>query len=353
MKLILKFILACVLCIAGVALLYGLVVLGFTSVTEFRPGDETKIPMQKEADVLPDSAVYSMLIWNIGYAGLGSEMDFFYEGGTTVRPSKEQNTRYFKGIIDFLAKNDTLDFILLQEVDFRSKRSYRVNQLKTLQTILSRYKVCHAINYKSAYVPSPVFTPMGSVQAGLATFSKYNPRSATRIATPGFYSWPKRLFLLKRCFLESRHALKNGKSLVIYNIHNSAFNDASDQREKELEKLRALIIDEYKEGNYVVVGGDWNQNPPGWNPEQSTKYMTQQRWPIDPDYFPKGWTWSFDPGLPTNRDVHEPFDPANTPTTLLDYFLVSPNVQIITVKTNDLGFQHSDHQPVLMSFKLQ
>jgi endonuclease/exonuclease/phosphatase family metal-dependent hydrolase len=352
MKQGLKLILACVLCIVGIALVYVLVVLGWTSLTEYQPDEEIAVSVDGEADLLAGSIVYSILTWNIGYAGLGSEMDFFYEGGSMVRPTEGQNADYLKGISGFIANNDTIDFILLQEVDFKSKRSYRKNQMEILKTILPGYTASRAINYRSTYVPSPLFEPMGGMNAGLSTFSKFKPLSATRIATPNSYSWPKRLYLLKRCFLVSRYALSNGKTLMIVNIHNSAFDDASDQREKELAKLRTLLLQEYNQGNYIVVGGDWNQNPPGWYPEQSAKYVIQERWPIEVGYLPEGWSWSFDPGLPTNRDVHEPFDPVQTPTTLLDYFLVSPNVRIISVETIDLEFKHSDHQPVLMSFRM-
>ena len=39
-------------------------------------------------DALPDSVI--ILCWNIGYGGLGDDMDFFYDGGTQVRTSRER-----------------------------------------------------------------------------------------------------------------------------------------------------------------------------------------------------------------------------------------------------------------------
>jgi len=346
-------ILACILCLLSVVVLYALFVIIYPWVTEYNP-DEKMILVEnsKPTDRISAKQHFSILTWNIGYAGLGKEMDFFYEGGKMVRPDKEKNATYLNGILKFLSKKDTLDFILLQELDFHSKRSYKTNQYAAIQHLLGTYHSIAATNYKSAFVPSPFFEPMGKVDAGQATFTTHNPSTAYRMATPGAYAWPKRIYMLKRCFLISSHTLDNGKCLILFNIHNSAFDDAATLREKELELLKKLAIEEFNKGNYVVVGGDWNQNPPGWKPLVKNKYLLKEVWPIQPDYLPKGWTWGYDPDIPTNRDVNEPFSLNSTPCTLLDFFMVSPNVKIRQMKTLDLEFRHSDHLPVLMTFQL-
>ncbi|HPG73322.1 MAG TPA: hypothetical protein PLM49_03460, partial [Bacteroidales bacterium] len=42
-------------------------------------------------DTLPaDNKVYQLMSWNIGYCGLDRDMDFFYDGGSMLRPEKEQ-----------------------------------------------------------------------------------------------------------------------------------------------------------------------------------------------------------------------------------------------------------------------
>jgi endonuclease/exonuclease/phosphatase family metal-dependent hydrolase len=353
MKKIIRFILACMLCILSICILYGLSAILYPWLTEYNPDEKTVITETGNSmEKLSTGRTYQILTWNIGYAGLGKEMDFFYEGGKMVRPGREQNEQYLNGILDFLKANDTLDFMLVQEIDFRSKRSHKTDQFKVMGETLGGYHAISATNYKSVFVPSPLMEPMGRVHAGLATFGKFIPVIAHRISTPGSYSWPMRLFMLKRCFLISRYPLENGKDLVLFNIHNSAFDDAAELRDKELELLRKLAGDEYKNGHYVVIGGDWNQNPPGWKPDSAFKYQAKSLWPIDRDYFPPGWTWAYDPGLPTNRDVNQPFDQETTKCTLLDFFLVSPNIRIREVHTIDLEFIHSDHLPVMMEFQL-
>jgi endonuclease/exonuclease/phosphatase family metal-dependent hydrolase len=353
MKKILKFILVCIGCLLVAGLLYGLYAIVFPWVTEFRPAART-IVFERSKDMektIPDTT-FQILTWNIGYAGLGREMDFFYEGGTMVRPGRDQMQKYLDGIREVLGSNQSTDFLFIQEVDFRSKRSFKVNQYDAIGSILEGYHGVSAINYQSAFVPSPLREPMGRVKAGLATFSRMSPSSASRIATPGAYPWPMRLFMLKRCFLVSRYPLPEGKELVLFNIHNSAFDDAGDLRQLELELLRALALEEYSSGNFVVIGGDWNQNPPGWSSNKKGKYQVQDLWPIGADYMPPEWSWAFDPGQPTNRSVNKPFDRKETICTALDYFLVSPNVRAEQTEVLDMEFQFSDHQPVLMRFTL-
>jgi hypothetical protein len=42
----------------------------------------------------------------------------------------------------------------------------------------------------------------------------------------------------------------------------------------------------------------------------------------------------------------------NTQYFSIDGFLVSPNVDVASVKTLDLGFEYSDHNPVLLTVSL-
>lgn len=351
---VIKLLIACIICLVSVILLYVLGVLIYSTLSEFKPGQTQNLKNNnKGLDAIPDSTSLSILIWNIGYAGLGKEIDFFYEGGKMVRPDREQNTNYFYGIKNYISSCDTIDFLLFQEIDFNSKRSYKTNQFQAISDLKNSLNAFSAINYKAGYVPVPWTEPMGKVDGGMATFSRYKPSECERISTPGSYSWPKSLFMLKRCFLKSVYSLSSDKNLIIYNIHNSAFDDADELREQELNALKTLITDDYSKGHYVVIGGDWNQNPPGWKVTSSKKYKLKKVWPISESYLPEGWNWAFDPHLPTNRDVTKPFNIDATTCSILDYFVTSPNVEIIQVKTNDLEFEHSDHQPVILTFKLK
>lgn len=354
MKTIVKLVISCIICLGGILLIYILGVLLYSYFSEFKPAQVEELTIQiKGQKVISTHQELSLLTWNIGYGGLGKEMDFFYEGGKMARPDKNLSTLYLKGITDFLKKQDSLDFIMLQEVDFDAKRSFEVDQSLHLSAALTQFNEISAVNYFSKYVPVPFLHPMGKVKSGLVTLSKYVATAASRMATPGEYPIPKRLFMLKRCLLVLRYETDNGKDLVLINLHNSAFDDAHELRKEELDFLKQIISKEYEKGNYIIAGGDWNQNPPGLDMATINKYKTRKVWPIEKDFLPTGWNWAFDPSVPTNRDVHESFNIQTTTCTILDYFVTSPNIEVLQIKTVDLEFEDSDHQPVIVTLKLK
>ena len=353
MRSLLKLVFICFFCLIAIGTLYVSIVIGCSTLKEFKPMETEKLIVDNRGkSFVKTGEELSMITWNIGYSGLGKEMDFFYEGGIQVRPSFELSEKYLEGIISYIRSNRSIDFFLIQEADFRSKRSYNNNQLSLIGKVLPDFSSTSAVNYMSDFVPVPLTNPMGKVHSGLGLFSVFNIAEATRIATPGMHSWPKRLFMLNRCFLQARYITSAGKELVVLNIHNSAFSDEVNMRAAELNLLRSLITEEYKNGNFVIAGGDWNQNPPDMSIEKIGNYVSKEVWPIDHGFFQEGWTWAFDPELPTNRDVDKPFHPEKTTCTIIDYFLVSPNIEVMEVKTTDLRFEHSDHHPVKLRFRL-
>ncbi|MHC1777191.1 MAG: endonuclease/exonuclease/phosphatase family protein [Lentimicrobium sp.] len=296
----------------------------------------------------------SLVTWNIGYCGLGAEMDFFYEGGTMVRPEKETYDHYLGGVIGRLDSFENPDIILLQEVDTLAKRSWYANQYRLIRNKFTGYRSYFALNY-NAWVPMPVLQPMGKVQAGLMLMGKATPARIERHAFNSGYTWPMSLFMLKRCYLLARYNTGNGKQLVLVNTHNSAFGDAAEIREKELSQLKTLMLEEYSKGNYVVIGGDWNQNPAVFDStEILDKFFVKTiQPPIPADFLPSGWQYAYDPQYPTNRDVDIPYTEGKTKTTLIDFFVISPNIGLISVKTIPTGFEESDHQPVTMKIELK
>jgi endonuclease/exonuclease/phosphatase family metal-dependent hydrolase len=160
--------------------------------------------------------------------------------------------------------------------------------------------------------------------------------------------------MLKRCILVMRYFLASGKELVIVNLHNSTYDKGGSLRKRELQKLHSFLFSEYARGNFVIAGGDWNTNPRGFRPEsvisgdQSKKIDPV----LDPEFLP-GWGFAFDPSVPSNRDVDMPYQKGKTQTTIIDFYVVSPNVEINTVRTISAGFRCSDHQPVIMKVTLK
>jgi len=338
---------------SGILIVAGFLV--YSSIMEYKPGPTESVEITEVGcrAVNPDRA-FSFITWNIGYGGLGKEMDFFYDGGTRVRPDSSYFRQSCNGILRFLKAYDSVDFFMLQEVDIHSKRSYYLDETTWLGEKLPGFCRVFATNYHCRFVPVPLTTPMGYVHSGLAIFSRFRIDSAARHGFDKHMPWPGRLFYLKRCFLTSRFFLPDSSQLVLVNIHNSAFDTGGILRTLEMEIIRKFMIEEYKRGNYLIAGGDWNANPPGFKREMilTGDRIKQDEFTDLNDYFP-GWTFAFDSTAPTNRNVDTQYEHGITPTTILDFFLVSPNVEVVDVETLSTGFTFSDHQPVYLKIRFK
>ncbi len=335
----------------------GLIIYAMAS--DYKPVDKELLAQPDNPSVLKDSSVFSLLTWNIGYAGLDKEMDFFKDGGTKVFTPEDKSRENISAIADFLVNNDTVDFILLQEIDRDSKRSYHIDQYQKLSEKLSGHVPFFAKNYDVFFVPVPPSNPMGKVLSGIAAFSKYTPVSSTRYSLPGDFGFPTQLFYLDRCFMVNRYEVDNGKELVVINTHNEAFDEGGNIRKAQMEMLKGFVLNEYASGNYVIVGGDWNQYPPDFKPAfSSNKAFTGiignfNLTGIESDYMPGEWKWIYDQTTPSVRTLMAAYDPATTPTSVCDIFLISPNIESVSVKCHHLGFANSDHNPVIMQVKLR
>ena len=49
----------------------------------------------------------------------------------------------------------------------------------------------------------------------------------------------------------------------------------------------------------------------------------------------------------------KPYDQKTSPVTIIDFFLISPNVESLGIENINLKFEHSDHNPVKAKFRLK
>ena len=330
--------------------LFG-VFLIYSTLFEYTPADQEIVFNTEESAALPESTSFTAMTWNFGFTGLGANMDFFYDGGEKVRDSKENVSKNLGSITRYVAQYDTVDFLLLQEVDLKSKRSYYTNHLEALGEVLPEHQAFLGLNYVVDFVPIPVKEPFGKIKSGLVTYSKYLPRSSVRHSYHGNYKWPMSTFMLKRCYLVNRYPLSDGREFLLINLHNSAYDDGS-LRAAQLEQLSAFVEGEYNKGNYVFIGGDWNQCPTDFIPRMEHVFDTVTLSYLPADFL-KGWEQVYSDTIPTNRRIMIPYDQSKTPTTLIDFYIVSPNIEIESVWTEDLSFENTDHNPVFITFRLK
>lgn len=325
----------------------------FLTLTDFRPEKMNKLRVIC-GENLPsfNDSVITIFTWNIGYGGLGKEMDFFHEGGTMVRPDTKKFYDYIQGISNLVKKNNRMDFIFIQEVDTHSKRSYYLNEAIEIAANLKTWGYSFAKNYDCRYVPVPLYEPMGRAISGIATYTRFKPASAERVDYGSRFSWPTDLVMLKRCFLVMRFLLPSGKDLVLINTHNSVYDSGAVLRKKELNLLHLYVMNDFNKGNYVIIGGDWNMNPRGFIPDSiKTGDKVRRNYPPIGDDFLPGWQFVFDNSKPSNRDVNEPYVLGRTYTTIIDFFVLSPNLAPVSVNTIQAEFANSDHLPVVVKVR--
>jgi endonuclease/exonuclease/phosphatase family metal-dependent hydrolase len=341
----------------GIAAFAVLVLLVLT-LFEYRPERaEAVVSIQKNGVLKPSPGeTLTVISWNIGYASLDAEQDFFMDGGKRVRPETDGSVRAnLAGICDYIAAAGA-DVVLLQEVDRRSRRSYYVDETNVLAESFGG-TAAYAPNFRCIFVPFPVPRFIGPVDSGLLTMSRLVTGQAERIGLTVPFKWPVRIANLKRCLLVERIPVEGTEAdLVLVNLHLEAY-DTGGGREIQTRELREFLYREYRQGNYVIAGGDFNQNFPDIDEKlfalKDTKYfMPGLLSEADLEPF---WRFAFDPRVPSSRLLNEPYsgDYAATQLYVIDGFLVSPNVEVITVKTDDAQFRYSDHNPVILKAVLR
>lgn len=316
--------------------------------------------------ILEKDTEYSILTYNIGFGAYDQEYSFFMDVGTmkdgTVMTGKssrgmsqENVLKNTKGSIHLINELAT-DFILLQEVDVKATRSYQINQKEMIENSLSHYGRVFALNFHAPYMLYPFYEPHGSVEAGLLTLSRYQISSAKRMSYPvdnGFFA---KFFDLDRCFVITRYEVGNDKELVLINNHMSAYDEDGIIRAKQLELLNAMMKQEYDQGNYVIVGGDFNHV---LNIDEEA-FLSEQLVPswvnsLSDEELPDGMkivNASNNLEVATCRASDIPYIKGVNYITILDGFIISDNI-VANAENIDADFMYSDHNPVKLTFKLK
>ncbi len=339
--------------LAILVLFGGLVV--FFLVTEYKPvpTETLKLEGQAQRKTLSRGDRLSLVSWNLGFFALGDNADFFMDGGKSIYPAdRERVEENIEGIQDALAELDP-DFILLQEVDEDSDRSYHINGKSLLQAAAPQYVSSFAYNFNTAFVPYPI-PPIGKVRSGILTLSKYDVREAVRTQLPIPFKWPVSVFNLKRCLMTSR--LKAGeKELVLVNLHLEAYDDGEGKL-AQTKMLRELLEEEAAKGNYVIAGGDFNQT---FSSVDASLFPAQEgKWQsgiLDSGDFSENWSFLMNGSVPSCRSLDQAYAGADKNTFqyyVIDGFIVSSNVTVEDFEVVDKAFQYSDHNPVLLRVRL-
>ena len=300
---------------------------------------------------------YRLASYNIGFGAYSDDFTFFMDGGKESRARSAQAAE--ENVAGALAALTALepDLVLLQEVDVDGTRSHHVDELSMVLEAMGGYDATFAQNYDSPYLFWPLLSPHGANRAGLVTLSRFSFTSALRRSLPIEESLMK-LVDLDRCYSVQRMAVENGRELVLYHFHLSAYTSDGTIAEEQLEMLLSDMLAEYEAGNYVVGGGDFNKDILGNSSEVFGVSGEDYTWaqPIPAELIPEGLSiiapLDEENPVPSCRNADMPYGPENF-VVMVDGFIVSDNVTVVSRSVVDTGFRWSDHNPVYVDIQLQ
>lgn len=348
----------CLGVVAGVLTAAFLALLITLTVAEYRPEDVEELVLSgtPSKEVVIGEDIFAMS-WNIGYGALGDNADFFMDGGSHVMTADRQRVQQNLGGIVETIRDIKPDLVLLQEMDLDSKRSYNIDERQEIAGQVGVYQSSFAYNYKVLYVPYPLPT-MGKVECGLCTLSSYGALSSRRMSLPCPFKYPIRLCNLKRCLMVNRIPVKDSeREFVVVNLHLEAY-DSGEGKAAQTAVLRDFLEQEVEKGNYVLVGGDFNQT---FSNIDTSMYplINGDMWQpavVETEDFSEQLQFLMDNRVPSCRSLDRQYigaDPNDFQYYMIDGFIVSDNIEVDSMETLDLQFVHSDHNPILLRFKLK
>ena len=303
----------------------------------------------------PANEKLSLMTYNIGFGAYSADYSFFMDGGKYSRAfSADAVKTNTNGAMETLKANNP-DFILLQEVDTDGTRSHHINQKDILTDGFSVYTGVFAENYDSPYFLYPFNQPIGANKSGILTLSKFDISKSSRKSLPVEKSLNK-FFDLDRAYSSSVIETSNGKNLVLYNVHLSAYTSDGTISNEQLKILSEDMKKEYDKGNYVIAAGDFNKDMLGDSSKYFERAEGEFNWaaPFETSLLPKDFSAHTGENVPTCRNADAPFKGDGTDFVLsVDGIITSPNVEVVACETVDTKFAYSDHNSVKMEFILK
>ena len=321
-----------------------------------RVGDNLTLEIEGDAENIASvNTEISLLTYNIGFGAYSADYSFFMDGGEHSRAlSKEAVLDNINGVMDVIA-SENCDLILLQEVDTDGTRSYHVNQKNLISEKYPRFDQVFAENYDSPYFLYPIHEPIGANKSGILTLSRFNIESSIRISLPVENSLSK-YFDLDRAYSVSFIKTDNGKKLVIYNVHLSAYTSDGTIADDQLKMLSEDMQAQYEKGNYIIVAGDFNKDLLGDSSKYFKRSDGEYNWAaaLNNNLLPQGIKSYSGTNAPSCRNAEAPFKGDGTDFVLsVDGALVSENIEVISCETVDTSFAYSDHNPVKLKVVLK
>lgn len=257
-----------------------------------------------------------VLCWNLSYA--------YGRGSDGVGYSRKSATHFVENLENIAAvlRRARADVVCLQEVDFDSSRSGRMNQLHLLAKEAHYARACEAPSWRANYVPfplKPVSDHFGKVRSGGGILSQWPVLTNTIELLPKpeknhpIYNW----FYLFR-YLQRIELHCGSRPLALINLHLEAFDPVN--RRAQFARLGTL--------DCAIACGDFNMDLSAMKPGEIPERLRLARTP-------------------------EPTFPSGAAEQTLDHFLYDPEqVECLGVQVLSTG-KESDHRAIVAEFRLK
>ena len=337
---------------AGLLALVAVLLLGGYACASLQATGAPASP-NKDLEIVPSGTstwtggdALTLVTWNLGYAGLGQESDFFADGGESWFPPSRKATASNREAIARWLRASEADVILTQEMAHASVVNWWVDLKGAVDAALPDHGRAFYADFRTRLVPPPL-----RIRNGLATYARSGFAGAELWPLPNDGD-PYAGALRRRYAALVTRLNGPGGCWVLVNLHTSAFDEGAALRRRQVEAVLALAGAEAAAGSRVVVGGDWNLRLA----PTAFAHTTGERdlfWVHDfpADLLPPGWRITADPRVASVRTNERPYVAGQNYTAVIDGFIVGPGVTVEAVEGVDMGFRHSDHQPVRLTVR--
>jgi endonuclease/exonuclease/phosphatase family metal-dependent hydrolase len=315
--------------------------------------------------------VVRVMTWNIRF-GAGKIAWFGDACGNRVILTEEEVYHSLQAIA---ARINLLkpDILLLQEVDWKSKRSAYINELQwLLDHTYFNYAVAGS-QWKAQFIPSD---GLGRLEEDNVIFSRWKISDARRIqlALRNDQDELTRYFYERCCMVTGKIEIPGVNNLYAVNIHVSAFA-TDDTKQTQIIQLKDELDRINSNGGLFVAGGDLNTLPPGsdttdyciqdmcsWESyhasgddpmhKEGSNYEPEKHW-MEPLYA------SYPCAVPTELYINDQYRYFTHTTRgghfwdrTLDYLFTNAQWVENSVVTHQETLNESDHAPVSVLFTL-
>jgi endonuclease/exonuclease/phosphatase family metal-dependent hydrolase len=207
----------------------------------------------------PQKDTILVMTWNIRF-GCGAEILWFGDacGDRTVLKKKEVIFNLDRIIAEI--NRIKPDILLLQEVDYDTKRSAYVDQMQYIMDNTYFGYGYFATLWNSQFIPSD---GLGRLNEGNTILSRWPVSEGKLYPLPlrGDIDALTRYFYVRETVMSAKVTMPGNKEFYVINTHLSAFS-TDDTKFRQLERYLDICDSISAIGKPMVTGGDYNLIPP-------------------------------------------------------------------------------------------